>query len=394
MNLCQYKRQAPLVSAALHGDLENNINTLEQLADLVEQKSEALLTQWRGMVRALPSAKGLSIPTLNDHVPALLGEVAQAFRCNADESIVEVLVQGSPPEHGLQRLHNGFQIEEVVAEYNLLRGCIHDLATAHQINLQGKPFHVMNLVFDGAIGLAVQTFSVNRALEVQRRREEYLSFIAHDLRTPLNAVALASKVLEASLGNATPDQRAARMLKVLQRNVLSMSALVTKVIEENDNLNTESGIRLERRDVDLWPLVESMVYDLNPVAGTGSTSLLNQVPEELVIYADANLLRRMMQNLIANAITHTPHGEVVIGAVTLEDGAVECWVSDNGRGIEQQRLDVIFEKYETETKEQGGLGLGLAIVKTFVEAHQGSLAVASTVGQGSRFSFILPARSR
>lgn len=372
---------------------ENTINTLEQLAILVEQNRESLLTRWRSMVRALPSARNLSIPTLNDHVPALLDEIALAFRRNSDESIAEVLADGTPPEHGLQRLHNGYLIEEVVAEYNLLRGCIHDLAGTHQINLQGKPFHVINLVFDSAIGLAVQTFSVNRALEVQRRREEYLSFIAHDLRTPLNAVALASKVLEASF-DKIEDPRAARMLKVLQRNVQSMSGLVAKVIEENDSMKTESGVKLERRNIDLWPLVESMVYDLNPVAGTGSTRLLNDVPEELVIYADANLLRRMMQNLIANAINHTPQGEVVIGAAPTADGnGIECWVSDNGMGISKDRMDLIFEKFETETKEQGGLGLGLAIFKTFVEAHEGSFDVASELGKGSRFSFILPNRT-
>ncbi len=366
---------------------------MEQLAVLVEQNREALLTRWRSMVRALPSARNLSTPTLNDHVPALLDEIALAFRRNSDESIAEVLADGTPPEHGLQRLHNGYLIEEVVAEYNLLRGCIHDLASAHQINLQGKPFHVINLVFDSAIGLAVQTFSVNRALEVQRRREEYLSFIAHDLRTPLNAVALASKVLESTLNTQNADPRAARMIKVLQRNVQSMSGLVAKVIEENDSMKTESGVKLERRNVDLWPLVESMVYDLNPVAGTGSTRLLNDVPEELVVYADANLLRRMMQNLIANAITHTPQGEVVIGAAPTADGAgIECWVSDNGMGISKDRMDLIFEKFETETKEQGGLGLGLAIFKTFVEAHEGSFDVSSEPGKGSRFSFILPNR--
>lgn len=367
---------------------------MEVLADLVERNRENVLVRWRNQVRALPSAKNLSIPTLNDHVPALLDEISLAFRRNSDESIAEVLANGTPPEHGLQRLHNGYLIEEVVAEYNLLRGCIHDLASQHQINLQGKPFHVMNLVFDSAIGLAVQTFSINRALEVQRRREEYLSFVAHDLRTPLNAVALASKVLEATFTSALPDHRAARMIKVLQRNVQSMSALVAKVIEENDNLRTESGVKLERRDVDLWPLIESMVYDLNPVAGTGSTRLLNDVPEELVIYADADLLRRMMQNLIANAIMHTPQGEVVIGAAPTPDGGVECWVSDNGMGISKDRLDLIFEKFETETKEKGGLGLGLAIFKTFVEAHEGTLTVDSEVGRGSRFSFILPGRAQ
>jgi two-component system phosphate regulon sensor histidine kinase PhoR len=79
-------------------------------------------------------------------------------------------------------------------------------------------------------------------------------------------VALASKVLEAA-----GWQCRTRMLKILQRNVQSMSALVTKVMGENDNLRTASGVRLGRCNFDLWQRMECMVYDLNPVTGIGST---------------------------------------------------------------------------------------------------------------------------
>src|SRR5687767_15912054 len=107
--------------------------------------------------------------------------------------------EASPPAHGLQRVQDGFDIEEVVAEYNILRGCIHDLAQANGLALQGEPFRILNRVLDGAIGLAVKTFAAERALEVRSRREEYLSFVAHDLRTPLNAISLATGVLELAL---------------------------------------------------------------------------------------------------------------------------------------------------------------------------------------------------
>src|SRR4029077_18067178 len=114
----------------------------------------------------------------------------------SEQTIPEAILEAGPPAHGLQRLENGFDIEEVVAEYNILRGCIHDLADVNGLNLQGKPFHIINRVFDHAIGAALQTYATQRALEVQRRREEYLAFVAHDLRTPLNAISLATKVLE------------------------------------------------------------------------------------------------------------------------------------------------------------------------------------------------------
>ncbi len=172
---------------------------LERLAGLIRSEREALLSQWRTQVRQLPSAKHLDTPTLNDHVPALLDELATAFRCVKDQSIPEALLEGSPPTHGLERYENGFDIVEVAAEYNILRGCIHDLAESNGLSLGGRAFHILNRVFDEAIGLAIQTFATQQALEVQRRRDEYLAFVTHDLRTPLNAIALATRILELEL---------------------------------------------------------------------------------------------------------------------------------------------------------------------------------------------------
>jgi two-component system phosphate regulon sensor histidine kinase PhoR len=341
-------------------------------------------------VRELPSAAGLTTPTLNDHIPLLLNELADAFHQSTDASIPETLAHGTPPLHGLQRLQDGFEIDEVVAEYNILRGTIHDMAERHQLPLQGRPFHILNRVFDSAIGLAVQTFATHRALEIQQRRSDYLTFIAHDLRTPLNAVGLAAKVLEGITKNDPPDSTAQRMVNILNRHVLHLNALINKVLDENAHVQTENGLRLQRRKLDLWPLVESLVYDLNPIAGTGSTKLLNLVPETLSVYADASLLRRVMQNLIANAIQHTPRGLVEINACSTEHGGIKCWISDNGAGIAPERLDAVFEKFESDSTESGGLGLGLAIFKTFVEAHGGQVKVESRMGEGSTFSFTLP----
>jgi two-component system phosphate regulon sensor histidine kinase PhoR len=357
---------------------------------LIKLEREDLMARWREQVRELPSAAGLATPTLNDHIPSLLDELADAFRKNLDESIPAALAGGTPPAHGLQRLQDGFEVDEVVAEYNILRGCIHDMAERHHLNLQGRPFHILNRVLDSAIGLAVQTFATHRALEVQQRRSEYLTFIAHDLRTPLNAVALATRILEGITKGDAAGSTARRMVNILQRNVQHLNALVGKVIDENAHVQTENGMQLQRRMLDFWPLVESLVYDLNPVAGTGSTKLINLVPETLTVYADAGLLRRVMQNLIANAIQHTPRGEVEISARADAHGGIECWVKDNGSGIAPERLGTVFEKFESGTAESGGLGLGLAIFQTFVEAHGGRVHIESKLGVGSIFSFTLP----
>jgi two-component system, OmpR family, phosphate regulon sensor histidine kinase PhoR len=366
------------------------INELDKLAKLVKQERQALLSRWRQQVRQLPSARLLDIPTLNDHIPGLLDNLAAAFESHSDQTIPEAISKESSPAHGLQRLQEAFDIEEVVAEYNILRGCIHDLADENGLTLQGKPFHIINLVFDHAIGVALQTYATQRALEVQGRRAEYLAFVAHDLRTPLNAISLAGRVLELTLPERGNSTETAQMLKALRRNVQQLETLVTKVLEENTSLQTEIGIKLERREFDLWPLVEALIHDLHPVAGTASTQLINKVPDDLVVYADAGLLRRVFQNLIANAIKYTPRGEILVGARQLgENGGVECWVSDNGSGIPEELREKVFEKGETDPESAGGTGLGLAIVKTFTEAHGGQVTVESKEGVGSTFRFSL-----
>ena len=366
------------------------MNDLDKLAEIIKRDRNALLARWREQVRELSSARGLDIPTLNDHLPGLLDDLVTALQVKSDQTIAEAVRDGSSPAHGLQRLHEAFDIEEVVAEYNILRGCIHDLADANGLTLQGKPFHIMNLVLDKAIGLAVQAYATERALEVQGRREDYLAFVTHDLRTPLNAISLAARVLELTPPERCGTAETAKMWKALRRNVQYLEGLVSKVLEENVNLKTESGIKLERREFDLWPLVEALVHDLHPVAGTSSTQLLNKVPEDLVVYADAALLKRLFQNLIANAIKYTPRGEVRIEAGELpEEGVVECWVADNGSGIPAGFLEKVFDKGETDSEGEGGMGLGLVIVKTIAEAHGGKVSVESKEGVGSTFRFSL-----
>jgi signal transduction histidine kinase len=118
------------------------------------------------------------------------------------------------------------------------------------------------------------------------------------------------------------------------------------------------------------------------------------VPHDLVVYADASLLKRVFQNLISNSVRHTAHGKVVLGArESTSDGTVECWVIDNGAGISKDKLERVFNELESDSADGDGLGLGLAIIKSFVEAHGGQVSVESGQGVGSQFRFTLPLKT-
>lgn len=367
------------------------MNGLNEMAALIRQQRDAVLSSWRHQVKQLPSARNLDTPTLNDHIPQLLDELADALAPRSDRPLPEALAKGTSPVHGLMRFREGYDIEEVVAEYNILRRCVHDLAKKHGFTLESGSFDIVNDVLDRAIGLAVQTYATERALELQKRREEYLAFVAHDLRTPLNAVAVAANVLEETFRDGKAREDTELMLKTLRRNAQQLQGLVEKIIQENTNLSTESRIKLEPREFDLWPLVEALIYDLRPLAKTNGTQLVNEVPHHLFVYADASLLKRVFQNLISNAVRHTAHGKVVLGArESNSHGMLECWVIDDGAGFSKDKLNRVFDKLESDCANGSGLGLGLAIVKSFIEAHGGRVSVESIQGKGSKFRFTLP----
>lgn len=371
--------------------MTNSITPSRQLAALIRTERETLLSAWRDKVRRIPVATELDTPTLNDHIPVLLEELCTALELGMDQQLAAHITNGSSSIHGLQRLEDGFGIEEVVAEYNMLRHCLHEFADTHDVLLIGQPAQILNGVLDTAIGAAIKSYVVQQALETQRRREDYLAFVAHDLRTPLNAVALAAQLLEKDIAQHEGMERSRGVLNTLERNVGYLTSLVNKVLQENVSLEAESGIRLECRQLDLWPLVESLIHDLRPVAGTGSTKLINDVPQDLTVCADASLLRRVFQNLIANAIRHTPHGEIRITARRMHtQKLVKCEVTDSGSGIAAERLPHIFDKFETDGKRATDFGLGLTICKTFIEAHGGTITVSSQPGQGTSFYFTLP----
>ena len=229
-------------------------------------------------------------------------------------------------------------------------------------------------------------------VELQKRREEHLSFVIHDLRTPLQAVSLASTMLERSIAEESKTELFTSSLSMLRRNIGRLDVLIKRVLQQEGHLQPGDSLKVEKREFDLWSLVESIMQDVYPIASDAHATLVNNVPPHMTIFADARLLGQVFQNLISNAIRFTPNGKVIIGAA-LEgtDGTVQCWVEDTGTGIDPERLEKIFDKLETDHQpDKRGVGLGLAIVKQIVKLHGGTIAVESRVGEGSKFTLKIP----
>jgi two-component system phosphate regulon sensor histidine kinase PhoR len=371
---------------------ESVCGTVDRFAALIQEHRDELLGEWREKVRRLPAARDLDTPTLNDHIPHLLEELALALTSGETESVLDLQLNDSPKIHGGLRLRAGFDIVEVVAEYNILRELLSVLAERENVDISGDPNRILDRVIDRAVALAVDTYAKDRALELQQRREEHLSFLIHDLKTPLTAINAAERILDTSLPDETKDGRIGRILEIIRRNAHRLNALISTASQEQYNLaaSTAEEIKVANREFDLWPLVEALAWDLRALIESAPVQIINAVPENCVVQADPVLITQVFQNLVANAIKYTSKGEITVGAEAVELNKVRCWVRDTGAGIPPERLGKIFEKFETDPQKKGGMGLGLAIVKQIVEAHAGQIFVESEVGRGSTFSFVLP----
>lgn len=367
---------------------------LKTFAGIVQTHRDELLSEWRQRVCVLPAAQELDTPTLNNHIPSLFDELIQELIAGGTESILDLELHNSPKIHGGMRLRAGFNIVEVVAEYNILRELLSNLAEACRVDITGQPNRVLNRVIDRAVALAVDTYANEKALEIQQRREEHLSFLIHDLKTPLSAIHAAGRILETNLADDPRTEQVGKMIDIVRRNAVRLNALIQTASQEQYNLaaSTAEEIKVAHTEFDLWPMVQAMMWDLRSLVENVPVQLLNAVPENCIVYADPVLMNQVVQNLLSNAIKYTTKGEITVGANIIEVNRVRCWVRDTGVGIPPERLLKIFDKFETDQSKKGAMGLGLPIVKQIVEAHGGQIFVESEVGRGSTFSFTLPGR--
>jgi signal transduction histidine kinase len=359
--------------------MEQNVS---QIAELLRNRSDDVVRAWTEEVAARTKRKNLDDAALTDSMADLIRELAETLE-GSDGLTKEYRFRQGPIEHGAQRVRVGFDIEELITEYNILRDVLQDQAEAARLDLTGTVGHTINDVLNAAMRLSIRAYVKERNKEAVRLRQERLSFMMHDLKTPLSAIVSAAAILEA---NIPPERRDnANILQIIRRNAQRMNDLLMRVVREEKYLATEPLV--EPQDIHPAEIVDRLIADIKPLSDKVQTEIRNEIDPQLVIHADPGLIAEVFQNLISNAIEFTRDGTISVGADIHRD-FVECWVQDTGKGIEADRIGRVFDKFETDSTE--GHGLGLAIVKRIVEAHGGTVGVESKIGEGSCFSFTIP----
>lgn len=227
---------------------------------------------------------------------------------------------------------------------------------------------------------------------LDRLKSEFVSMVSHELRTPLTSIMGYAEFLEDGIsGSLSNDQQ--RYVYELQTSARRLGVLIDDLL---DFSRFEAGtLGLQRRSVDLLPLIREAVDSLHPVLVSEHQQLQLEVQgEPALVWADPHRITQVLSNLIGNAIKfNRPDGRITVAC---ERSPLEIVVSvaDSGLGIAPEHLPHLFEKfYQVDpslTRTQGGAGLGLFIAKSLIESHEGSIGVQSEVGVGSTFWFRLP----
>jgi two-component system phosphate regulon sensor histidine kinase PhoR len=249
---------------------------------------------------------------------------------------------------------------------------------------------------DDAPRVAIMLEDRTRAAKAEALRRDFVANASHELRTPLASIAGFIETLQ---GHARNDPEAAdRFLKIMAAQADRMRRLIDDLLSLNRIEINEHVLPRDR--VDLIGVVRETVSALDPVATASGTAVEVDLPERpLLLRGSHDELSQVFANLIDNAIKYGGEGGPVRVALEAGDpsrpGMVGISVIDCGPGIAREHLPRLTERFyrvsNERSRERGGTGLGLAIAKHILNRHRGDLAVASTVGSGSRFTAWLPA---
>jgi signal transduction histidine kinase len=228
--------------------------------------------------------------------------------------------------------------------------------------------------------------------ELSAMKEEFLALTTHDLRSPLTVISgVINFFTSGRLGDLTPEQK--NMVQMMERNTQNLIELVNDLLDAS---KLESGtLRLETASIDLRGLTEELREQMQPLAAEKEIALEEAIPEDLPpLQADRAKLRRILVNLLSNALKFTQKGGRIELSAALAGDAVRVSVSDTGVGMTPDDVKDIFDKYtqarSRATRSEKGTGLGLYITRQLVELHGGKISVESEIDKGSTFSFTIP----
>jgi PAS domain S-box-containing protein len=239
--------------------------------------------------------------------------------------------------------------------------------------------------------LASERTARAQAEHANRMQDDFLATVSHELRTPLNAIVGWTQILrDAAGGNA----EVAEGIDVIERNARVQAQMIDDLLDLGRITSGKLTLNLE--SLEIGQVVRDAITAIRPTADLKRVTLEAVLPEKSAgITGDKRRLQQVIWNLLANGIKFTPSGGRVVVTIARIGAQAEIIVSDNGRGIAEDFLPFVFDRFRQAdssiTRQFGGLGIGLALVRQLVELHGGTVRAESPgLGAGARFSVSLP----
>jgi signal transduction histidine kinase len=260
---------------------------------------------------------------------------------------------------------------------------------------RGAPWTLLVLL--GALALVAAALALRsrrREAELLRLRQDFVSNVSHELKTPLSRIRLFNELLM----DARPvdPSRRQRYRGIIDRECRRLAFLVDNVLDFS-RLDRGAAARAMTA-VDLRRVAEEAVEAFRGASDEGRLSLTARLEDVPPVQGDPHALAQVVVNLLDNAVKYSPAGSPVEVSLAKVDGGVRLAVADRGPGIPEAERERIFEEFyrieSGDTQRVAGSGLGLALVRRAVLAHGGRVSVAGRVGEGSTFSVWIPAAAR
>jgi signal transduction histidine kinase len=252
----------------------------------------------------------------------------------------------------------------------------------------GRPQLLLSLfVLSGGL-ILMALFHLRRAAHLSTMRSRFVMGVSHELRTPLAQIRMFAETL--SLGRARSDAERQHFLEILQREAIRLTDIVENVLQFSrlgqKKLLSTGPVRLDLE-------AEQALAGLGPSAAARCVKLVSRVPPGLATRADAGAVRRILANLLDNALKYGPPGQTVTVGAEARPGGVRVMVDDGGAGIPAARRQEVFEPFarlDTSPTAPSGSGIGLTVVRELAEAHGGRAWIEDAPGGGARFVVELP----
>ncbi len=236
-------------------------------------------------------------------------------------------------------------------------------------------------------GLILNLSDISLLKHSERKRAEALSFLSHDLRSPITSLLALVQLCRQESGALSTEELTSRVEHYAQKALRLAEDFLQLARAENASEATFD-------EIDLVTVAHNAVDEAYPEARAKNIKLRRHIEvDEAWLRGDAVLLERALMNLLGNAIKYCPQGATVGLCLTGDQEGIQCCVEDTGPGIPASELNRVFDRFHrvdsAESRDERGLGLGLAFVKVVADKHGGTVDVHSAPGKGSRFCLIL-----